>query len=531
MKTQLRKILSMLLMNPFLKKIRVFYLILSIIGIMIIFLIIQGSMGISNIDTMQRVNQKMFNTALQSMKDITTLRLNLLFIKENYLKRLSQLSDSSALDYTFNSIESNLQIIEQIAKNTAAHTRISELVNEPAKDLIVTIQELKQLAYARDTKVNFLECESKLFRAIKDLDNIQIQVQENFYNTSTFSTIYSQKQKSMGIISLLISALIAVIVGLLVSLSISRPLKEIIKSAKSIASGDLTKDLPVFGCREACEVVQEINTSLSSLRQLIGVINKGSETIIQVSGDLKTASHEASRSSEEVAHAMEELTKGVNSQTDYVNQMVQTVNNLGEMVRRVSQEILNVASSSEKVAESAKTGEKVTVDVAEEINELYLSTKEIDEVILSLNQAMEEIVMSTTEIREIADQTSLLSLNASIEAARAGEHGKGFSVVANETSKLADRSRNAAQLITDLTEQMKKQTGYAIQVMQKGITRVEEGKTLTMEASLAFEGIFQELKGTLVKINMVANLAQEMSKYNESVIVAISKIAATSEES
>lgn len=530
MKEQLTKGVFFLLSSPILKKLRIFHLITILIVVMIAFLMIQSYLGIQNIDTLQQVNQRMSNTSLQFMKDINSIKYNLLFLKENYLKRLSNLSDSSSMDYAFKSIDGSLTEIERIAKDTSANTRINELVGDPSKDLIETVKKLKKLAYRANTKEDFLEFEAVLFTANKNIGNIEKQVEETSYNTSTYSKQISKSQKILSRWILILGFLISGVIGILLNLSISWPLREIIKSTRKMAEGDLSENIRPFGCRESYEVVKELVASVGSLRLLIGNINQESEKIAFASANLKIAAQESGRSAEEVAKAMQELAEASSSQSGQVEQTVKTVSSLGEMVREVFTKTSNIANTSEDVATSAVNGQKVTNDVANEVNQIYISTQAIGEVIRELNNTTREIGEITTEISEIADQTSLLSLNASIEAARAGEHGKGFSVVAKETGKLAERSKVAALTISDRTVRMVNRAEHAAQLMEQGILRVAEVKHLAGQATVTFEGIFNQLKGVLEKINEVAKSAKRMSVYNEEVINAVSNIAAISEE-
>jgi len=530
-KTRLRHAMLNILSNPILKRLRVFHLVLSVISVMVVFTLIQGYVQLRYIDSVQQVNQKMSNTLLLFNKDTNMLKSNLMFIKENYLKRLSGLSDSSALDYTFSTIDKNLKDIEKIAQRTSANTRIAELVADPAQDLIKAVKELKKSAYAADTKEDYLACEAKLFQAIKDIDNIGLQVDENSYNTSTDSRQASQNQKSIAIILLITGTCIAVLIGLLINASISWPLREIIKSARAMAEGDFTRKLTTFGCRESYEVVEELNASLDSLRLLIGNLNQQSDQIGKASENLKTAARDSGHSAEEVAKAMQQLAYAASNQAEQVTQTANTINKLGTRVREVSDQTLDIANSSEQVALSAQGGRQLTSDVAEEINQIYLATKEIGEVIKELNGASKVIADISSEIREITDESSLLSLNASIEASRAGEQGKGFSVVAQSIGRLAERCRDAAQKIDELTDHMMERAEQAVRLMDNGVARVEGGKNLAGKAAVTFEGIFTELKLVLAKINAMARAAQEMSQDNEKVITAVSNIAAISEES
>ncbi len=190
----------------------------------------------------------------------------------------------------------------------------------------------------------------------------------------------------------------------------------------------------------------------------------------------------------------------------------------------------NIAVSSEKMADSAVVGQTVTNDIANEINGLYQSTKEVAQVIEALNRTSEEITNITTVISGIAEQTSLLALNAAIEAARAGIQGKGFSVVAKETGKLAEQSKQSALMIADLIADMSLKTKHAVEVFQKGIVRVEAGQSLAGEATVTFGNIFKDLKVVLDQINTVATSARYMAEKNEQVISAITTISAISEE-
>ncbi len=531
MKNYVKKVIILLLSHPFIKKVRVFHLVLSIIAVMVAFTAIQGYMILSYINLQQIVNQKMFFSAVQFRNDIDALKSDLLFIRENYLKRLSQLADSSSLDYTFSSIEKNLENIKQITKTTSSNSRIAELVSDPAKDLIETVEKLKTLAYAADTKENFLECESALFQAIKDIGNIQSQVQENSYNTSTDSKNAAQNQRYRVILLLVCGTVIAVIIGIFINFSVSWPLQAIIKAGRAMAIGDFTQKINSFGCRESFEVVNELNASLESLRRLIGNLNYESDQIAAASENLKIAAKNSGDTTEEVAKAMQELACAASNQTDQVTQTANTVEKLGTIVREVSGKTLNIASSSEHVALSAQNGQKLTYDVANEINQIYLATKEIGDVIKELDEATKLIADISSEIRGITDETSLLSLNASIEAARAGEQGKGFSVVATAVGKLSERSREAAYKIDGLTVQMRERAEQAVQLMENGVARVEGSKNLAGKAAVTFEGIFNELKMVLAQIGNVAKAATEMGLDNEKVISAVANIAAISEES
>ncbi|HEX7712741.1 MAG TPA: methyl-accepting chemotaxis protein, partial [Bacillota bacterium] len=233
----------------------------------------------------------------------------------------------------------------------------------------------------------------------------------------------------------------------------------------------------------------------------------------------------------EVAKAMDDLAKGSMEQTEQINQAVLTVNRLAELVRKVTEDTGRITKASEQVAESAQLGKKASNDVTRGINELFDFTREVSGMINRLNDASGQISEITAMIENISEQTSLLALNASIEAARAGDYGKGFGVVARKTAKLAEESKQAAQDITGLIVQMRNQTEHAVEIMQKGINQAQSGKEAVDKAEQTFGSIFDSLSENLNRIREVATSAHLMGESNESVVNAITTIAAISEES
>ncbi len=519
MKKKFKKIGLKLLSIPFFNKVRVFHQMLTVIGIMVVFLILIGYMGIRNIDSMQATNKKMFSETLKNMDSISAFKQSIVEYKDNYFQSLLDGNDNP---YLRNNLISSMGI------------RVDEIkrFNEKKAQIIVAdLNELKKVADLPVNMENYAIVLPKIAAILANIRDVEYGIQGNSYTMSSSITIKLIRSKEIAFIIILVSTIIAVLLGLFVSLSVSWPLSEIKTASKALASGDLAYEIKIFGCREITEVSVGLNNAMASLRELIVKISQQSEIISRSSNELKTAAYDSGNSAEEVARAMGELAQASTSQAEQVYQTADTVNYLGETVRHVSEETAKIAAASEKVAQSAVSGQQVTDEVTIEINELYNSTHEINQVIEELNQATKEIGQITSEITEIAEQTTLLALNASIEAARAGEQGKGFDVVAVETGKLAERSKQASQHISALTETMIIRTNQAAEVAKKGTIRAESGKDLAAKAMVNFHEIFKELREVVSQINDVALSAQNMNAKNESVMTAVDNMTAITEES
>jgi methyl-accepting chemotaxis protein len=312
--------------------------------------------------------------------------------------------------------------------------------------------------------------------------------------------------------------------------SITRPLKEMVKVVELLGVGDLTKTLKISGGQEIIQLGDGLNHAITNLRNLITDINEQAHVLATASKELSEASTESGRSASEVARAVESMAKASIEQTDNINQTVNNITQLGQLVKKVTNDSINIADSSKRVANSAQNGQQVSSNVAVDISQLFNTTQEISNIIHEISKFSEQINRITSLIEGFASQTTLLALNATIEAARAGDYGRGFGVVASETGKLAEQSKQSSKDISVIILEMLNRSKNAVKAIQKGVTEVEASKQLSTEAAVTFGTIYKELEDTLVKIQNVALSAQTMAQHNDQVIEAISNVAAISEE-
>jgi methyl-accepting chemotaxis protein len=513
-----KKIMNTIL-NPF-KKLKVIYQILIVIGIMIAFSTVQCLVGIHVIHTLNTNSKIVVDKSMNLVIGLKELQGNFLALQMGYSNDVAK-SDNTIQSLNESSlgplINSEIAVIKGIDPNAL------KVVEEKYK----TVQEI----LARPVNLeNYQELEGVMLQI-----KLALQQSSEKVVISTYAAIMEGKSFSdlailFTILLLIIGTFLAIGLGFLIAFSISRPLNLVKIIADALAEGDLTKTISAKGSREVVSVIESLNQAIGGLRELVGNIDEQSNTLFTASQELKNASNETGRSAAEVAQTMGELANASSEEAEQVNQTVENINSLAGMVREVSDELKNVSADSENIARSAQLGQKVASDVAEGITNIYNTTKEVNEVIDELDKASGEISDITTMIEGIAEQTTLLALNASIEAARAGEQGKGFAVVAIETGKLADQSKQAAQLINQLVNQMKTRTSQAVNSIKSGMSMVEAGKNLAVEATVTFENIFKKLGESLDRIDTVALSAKNMAARNENVITAVTSIATLSEE-
>jgi methyl-accepting chemotaxis protein len=499
------------LMQKAMSKLKVIQHIMLIIFVMSVFLVVQGLLALSTFNRMQANSQKVFKDSVNHFLAISTLKEELYHLQHQYLLNVSGGIQNTL---SFNQIE-HVNLDFGPSQNQRFQKEFSEL------------KTLSQRPYTEERYRKFNE---KLMFIMMDLKNVESDMSTVAVNSMAMWKELFKYSSIVNIGLLIFSLLVTFSLGVPMAKTISAPLKEMISVVNSLARGDFTRLITVRGNREVNQLVDGLNHAIRSLRNLVTNINEQAQILARAGKELSEASSESGKSASEVARAMESMSKSAVEQSGEVNATANNVTRLGQLVKKVANDAMSIAKSSEQVAYSARAGQKISTDVAAGIGGLYTTIKEASEIINDMSQSSEEINKISSLISGIAEQTTLLALNASIEAARAGEHGRGFSVVAQETGKLAEQSKQAAQIISDLIKEMIVRSRHAVTAMQKGVGEVGTNKTLTTEAATTFGNIFGQLEQTLIQIHDVAKSAQQMEQHNERVTTAVNSVAVISEQ-
>ncbi len=227
-------------------------------------------------------------------------------------------------------------------------------------------------------------------------------------------------------------------------------------------------------------------------------------------------------------------------------------NNMFEISRNTDQEIAMVSASSEEIAQTMQLSTEQTTLASDKASaaqnasqstrdSISQSSKTIDSLRNTLNAAAQtnsalneqcsHISDAMRSITAVAEQTNLLALNAAIESARAGEHGRGFAVVADELRTLAIRSKESADQITSITEQLVAQTASSVEQMQTCIQLVDEAVISSESATSAMSEIMQQIREASESMTEIATSAVEQETASASIAQSTARLSEfTSEE-
>ncbi|MBK4738421.1 methyl-accepting chemotaxis protein [Noviherbaspirillum pedocola] len=358
------------------------------------------------------------------------------------------------------------------AEMTAQSAEIGKIQKE--LEALITRDEGKQLMrVVGEKRKEYMDARNEVFRlkalgtpeseaAFKKMLASKMNPAMDSYNQSVLDVVnyqhrvFSEEQTAADAMSesgrnlLIIIGVVALAAGAalawLLSRSIVRPISYAVSVARTVAAGDLSKDIRVQSKDEAGELMQALKDMNDSLAKIVAEVRAGTETIATGSAQVAAGSQDLSARTEQQASSLEETASSM-------EELTSTVKQNAENARQA-----NVLAGT--ASEVASKGGEVIGQVVGTMGEIHASANKIVDII--------------SVIDGIAFQTNILALNAAVEAARAGEQGRGFAVVASEVRTLAQRSANAAKEIKSLIDDSVEKVEAGSQLVNSAGTTMNE---------------------------------------------------------
>jgi len=240
---------------------------------------------------------------------------------------------------------------------------------------------------------------------------------------------------------------------------------------------------------ERLDVVQTV-TKLLNLEQQLVLEAYEKENIREKEEQYEIVKNELKSKIAEFSGELVDLSIDTNAA---VEQLVASSNEVNSSFQRTS-------STALESQEMARDGHSQLGDLSGQISRIYESTNQMELSVQELSKSSKQIQKIVSAVQDIADQTKILSLNATIEAARAGEHGRGFSVVAQEVSRLAEDTKSTVVLIGDLTTKSGKLTAQVVNEIRTVQELTKSGKLQSVETSRLFSDIVASMQSSTQEI-------------------------------
>ena len=425
-------------------------------------------------------------------------------------------------------VTSNIQAIEALFAEIEAaipkYTTDPSLAEISSAALAVKKGFFDQLKES-DTRTLAIKAENATINAnLSDICNkVQASASENMAAvTKSVSTII--------IIVLVIAVAVLATLVLFVGRSITISVRSFEEALGKITDGNISIRADSSGKDEFAEFSRSLNGFLDNLQGTIVKLKDATHVLATSGATLEESANRTRDVAGDINSTVEEITKGASAQARDIEDSSQKIRNMRGNINEIIESVSTLSGTSGEMSEKESQAAAIMDSLTESSDKTTAAFAGIADQVRKTDVSVGKIAEAVSLISEIANQTNLLSLNASIEAARAGEMGKGFAVVATEISKLAEQTNSSTSIIEDIIAKLSEESKQTVETINEVTEMIEGQKEKVDETREKFSSVSEGIKFTSDAVTGVLRQAEASGSAGEQLVDLMTNLSAVSEE-
>lgn len=342
------------------------------------------------------------------------------------------------------------------------------------------------------------------------------------------------KMNRMGTVSLVGTVMIGLIIGVIFSGVIVKPIVRMTNFANRLSSmnfSDHETGQKLFARKDE---IGAMSRALEYLRtevaDVVREVREQSGLLLEASDHVHDSASETATTMQQLDSAVGEIADGASSQAGDTQLATEKVVNMGDMVEQTANQVDDLMKYATRMQQSGQ-GATEALEQLEQVNGqamqyIHVIAEQTD----TTNASASKIHEAASMITEIAEETNLLSLNASIEAARAGEQGRGFAVVAAQIQKLAEQSNESAKEISEIIRVLMEDSQKAVSIMEDVKEIFKKQSEHVDNTKQAFDEIQKNVEQSIAGMSAIDDKTKQLDKERSSVIDIVQNLSAIAQE-